>query len=52
MIPSSSMNGLDTCLASNPEPEPEEEEKSEEEQSSELSLAQIENICANMEGYW
>lgn len=50
MIPLSSTNGLDTCLASNPEPE--EEEKSEEEQSSELSLAQIENICANMEGYW
>lgn len=54
MILSNSMNGLDTYLASNPEPEPEpkEEENSEEEQSSKLSLAQIESICAHMEGYW
>lgn len=55
MILSSSMNGLDTYLANNPDPEPEPEEKEkteEEEESSKLSLAQIENICAHMEGYW
>ena len=56
MILSNSMNGLDTCSVSNPEPKPEPEEKEkseeEEEESSKLSLAQIENICAHMEGYW
>lgn len=55
MILSNSMNGLDTCLANNPDPEPETEEKEKEnseEEFSELSLAQIENICAHMEGYW